>query len=473
MFDRRLFAVAVLGTALGALHQALIGSGSPRAVDELGGADIYILVPAAYLVATAIGAMGAWVLDRHRSASELLVLALGLFAAGAGLAAVSGAMWQLVVARAVAGLGAGALFAITLALARSSHSRHGVAAAAYVGAFAAGPLLGDIATEAVGWRPAFAVSFVVAIVALLVVAFATGSRVPLEPPAAGVASDGGSAGAGRGALALLGAALVGAALFVPIVFLPIAGSIRITGGDGVPTLALPLAIGAVLGALLAARLPAAAGLRPEIPLGALIVVVALLARLAAPTSLGGAAGWLTAAAIGLGGGLMLAGASWLVLGAAGARVLPLEAAARQLGGLVGLGIGAGALFGTLLDRLVANLRPIVDEVVAQVPSDYQFFARAAAEDALRTLGRELSAANIGGGEPGDPQTFADIVIARIPTDFQSLAAPYVDRLNGAFADALTAALSAAFTAGALLAAVALVVGFAASWLVRDRPIRAR
>jgi hypothetical protein len=205
----------------------------------------------------------------------------------------------------------------------------------------------------------------------------------------------------------------------------------------------------------------------------LIVVVALLARLAAPTSLGGAAGWLTAAAIGLGGGLMLAGASWLVLGAAGARVLPLEAAARQLGGLVGLGIGAGALFGTLLDRLVANLRPIVDEVVAQVPSDYQFFARAAAEDALRTLGRELSAANIGGGEPGDPQTFADIVIARIPTDFQSLAAPYVDRLNGAFADALTAALSAAFTAGALLAAVALVVGFAASWLVRDRPIRAR
>jgi hypothetical protein len=193
----------------------------------------------------------------------------------------------------------------------------------------------------------------------------------------------------------------------------------------------------------------------------------MLVQLAA-SSAGSAVGWVVAGVAGAGIGLALAGAAWLARVASGPRHAPLEAAALQLGGLVGLGIGAAALFGTLLDRLVGALRPIVDEVIAQVPAQFQFFARAAAEEALRTLDRELSAANIGGGDPGDPQTFADIVIARIPADFQALAAPYVDRLNQAFSDALTAALSAAFTVGALLAAVALVVAFAAAWLARPR-----
>ena len=123
----------------------------------------------------------------------------------------------------------------------------------------------------------------------------------------------------------------------------------------------------------------------------------------------------------------------------------------------------------LLDRLVANLRPIIDEVVAQVPALFRLFARGAADEALRTLGRELSAANIGGSGAGAPQTFADIVIARIPADFQALAAPYVDRLNQLFADALASALAATFTAGLVLAAVGLGVGLAAAWLARARP----
>jgi hypothetical protein len=348
--------------------------------------------------------------------------------------------------------------------------RHGIAAAGYAGAFALGPLVGDAAAGTVGWRPGFGASFVVAVASLAVVAFVGGPRVPLarESLPREERRDG---RAGRAALTLIAAALVGAAAFVPMVFLPAAGSIRIVGGDGVPTLALPLAIGAVFGALLAPRLPAVAGLRPEVPGGLFLIVLALLATLAAASS-AGAARPLIVAAAGLGAGLALAGASWLVALASGSRLAPLEAAGRQSGGLIGLGIAAAALFGTLLERLIANLRPIIDEVIAQVPAQYQFFARAAADDALRTLGRELSAANIGGGDPGDPQTFADIVIARIPADFQALAAPYVDRLDAAFADALGGALAAAFSAGALLAAVALVTGFAAAWLARTPAARA-
>jgi EmrB/QacA subfamily drug resistance transporter len=134
---------------------------------------------------------------------------------------------------------------------------------------------------------------------------------------------------------------------------------------------------------------------------------------------------------------------------------------RQIGGSVGLAI-AGTVFGTSLkERLPVELKPVVDEVVAQVPPQFQEQAAAAF-------------AAGGGGSAIDPntltgvgQSFGKVIIESAPAPFQPLLEPFRAAFDGAFNNALSLAIADTFYLGVATAAVALVAAVA----VRELPLR--
>ena len=434
MLDRGFFAAALLATALGGLNHALVGTLSPRLITDLGDPDLYVLIAGGYLIATIGGALAAVPIARRFPGPLLLWVALVTLIGGLFFGLVSVAMWQLVFARVLAGVGAGLAFVATLGLAGRDARGAAFITAAFGAGFALGPAVGGAVTDLAGWRWAFAASLAVAIVAVVLV-----RRSGPEAAAADVGAI--SPEATGGAVPVLALAAASAAAFVGLLFLPLAAGAGAGGGwIGSAIVAVPLGAALVLGALALPRV----GDRWAAITGLALLSVGLAARAALGSDR--TLGALVAVPVGLGAGLVLADLARV------ARSASLHVAVRQASGLAGLALGAVVMLVVLRERLVANLRPIVDAVLVDVPAELQAFARAAAEQALRQIGDQLNAANLTDATRG----FASVVIDRIPAEFQPAAEPYRDALNAAFADALRAGLVGAFLVGAGLAAVALV-----------------
>lgn len=129
--------------------------------------DVYALLLAALVMAAGAGSD---IVGRRK----VYLIGLVIFAVaslGCGLAPNIGA---LIAARAVQGIGAGAMFATTTALIAATYSGRergiafGVWGAVNGAAAASGPLLGGLLTEHLGWRAIFLVNLPVAALALFV-----------------------------------------------------------------------------------------------------------------------------------------------------------------------------------------------------------------------------------------------------------------------------------------------------------------
>lgn len=125
----------------------------------------YTLAFAAFLLSA-----GAWS-DRIGSRRAFLI-GLGLFGVGSAACAAAPSMGALIAARAVQGLGAALLMPCSLALIihifpAGPERRSALAAWAGISGIgmAAGPLLGGVLTDSVGWRAIFVVNLPVAVVA--------------------------------------------------------------------------------------------------------------------------------------------------------------------------------------------------------------------------------------------------------------------------------------------------------------------
>lgn len=127
--------------------------------------DVYVLVLAALLMAA--GSLSDRLGHRRVFVAGLVVFALASLACG--LAPNTGV---LVAARGVQGLGAAAMYATNAALLAAAYAGRdrsvafGVWGAANGAAAAAGPILGGVLTEHVGWRSIFFVNLPVAVVAV-------------------------------------------------------------------------------------------------------------------------------------------------------------------------------------------------------------------------------------------------------------------------------------------------------------------
>src|SRR5205085_4104314 len=101
--------------ALAALDQTIVATALPRIVGDLGGLSSYSWVFTAYLLATTVTVPLYGKLGDVYGRRPLFFVAIGLFLAGSALCGLSWGMPELIVFRAIQGLGAGGLFPLALA----------------------------------------------------------------------------------------------------------------------------------------------------------------------------------------------------------------------------------------------------------------------------------------------------------------------------------------------------------------------
>jgi EmrB/QacA subfamily drug resistance transporter len=153
----RILGMVMIGVFLAALDQTVVGTALPRIITDLGGNDLYTWAFTAYLLTSTISGPLYGKLSDLFGRRPIFLFGIGIFMVGSLLAGLSQEMWQLIGARGIQGLGAGALFPIALAVIGDlfSPSERGK----YQGLFGAvfglsvliGPAIGGLLTDSIGW----------------------------------------------------------------------------------------------------------------------------------------------------------------------------------------------------------------------------------------------------------------------------------------------------------------------------------
>ena len=153
----RVLGAVMVGVFLAALDQTVVGTALPQIITDLGGNDLYTWAFTAYLLTSTISGPLYGKLSDLFGRRPIFLFGIGVFMLGSLLAGLSQEMWQLVAARGVQGLGAGALFPIALAVigdlfAPSERGRYqGLFGAVFGLSVLIGPAIGGLITDTIGW----------------------------------------------------------------------------------------------------------------------------------------------------------------------------------------------------------------------------------------------------------------------------------------------------------------------------------
>lgn len=155
----------------------IINNGAPRIAGELDGTKLYAWLFAAYTLAATISVPVVGKLSDALGRRVFYLAGLAAFLIGSVGSAAAHDMAELIAGRAVAGLGAGALLALTGATIgdifppRERAKWMGLLMTNYGLAAMLGPIVGGIIADRYGWRWMFLVTIPLALVALMVLAF--------------------------------------------------------------------------------------------------------------------------------------------------------------------------------------------------------------------------------------------------------------------------------------------------------------
>ena len=156
--------ILCLGVALLAFNAFLASISLPTAVQELGGVALISWALPLFLVFAIVGGSGAALLKQRLGARTALLASSGVFLLGTVIAATATSMPQVLVGRALQGLGEGVVSAICFALipelfpSRLVPKVFGLQAMIWAIAAFGGPAAAGLLTEMVSWRAAFLVN---------------------------------------------------------------------------------------------------------------------------------------------------------------------------------------------------------------------------------------------------------------------------------------------------------------------------
>jgi EmrB/QacA subfamily drug resistance transporter len=509
----RVLGAIMVGIFLAALDQTVVGTALPRIISDLGGNGLYTWAFTAYLLTSTISGPLYGKLSDLFGRRPVFLAGITIFLVGSLLSGVSREMWQLVAARGVQGLGAGALFPIAMATIADlftfqERGRYqGLFGAVFALSSLLGPAIGGVITDTIGWPFVFFVNLPVGAVVLVTVR----RYLPAYRPAGD-----------RPRIDYVGATLFAAAL-VPI----LVGLTNKSTADWTdPSVGGLIALGAVvLVAFLTVERRAA---EPIVPLG-LFRIRAVSVSVA--TAFLAAAGFFTAvvflprwfqvvsgasATISgyemlplLGGVIISASAAGPIVARTGRYRRLMIVAMILLGTGVGLltqlradtplpvlwawmfvtGLGVGPVF-SVLPMIVQSNVPMTQ--IGAASSSVSFFQQIGGSVGLAitgtvfatSLGREIPVQLGAAGVPaavgqalaasggtgalgavgGNPSQF----VASLPADVRALVDPFAGTIVGAFHAAFSIATASTFVVGigATVLAGALVL------LFRDAPARA-
>ncbi|HYW22958.1 MAG TPA: MDR family MFS transporter [Terriglobales bacterium] len=171
-----MFGAVLLVLFLSSLDQTIVGTALPRIVSDLRGDNLYTWVVTSYLLTSTVTVPIYGKLSDVYGRRPMLLIGVVIFLVGSALSGLSQSMGQLIAFRGVQGLGAGALFPISLAIIGDLFSPQergryqGFFGAVFGVSFIIGPFLGGFLTDHASWRWVFYVNIPVGIAALAVIA---------------------------------------------------------------------------------------------------------------------------------------------------------------------------------------------------------------------------------------------------------------------------------------------------------------
>jgi EmrB/QacA subfamily drug resistance transporter len=175
---RAITAGLLLGMSLGALEATVVGTAMPTVIATLGGLAHYSWVFSAYLL-TSTASVPIWGrLSDLYGRRRLYVIGIVVFLVGSMLSGAATSMVPLILARALQGLGAGAIIPLSMTIIGELYTleERGRTQALFSGVWGlasiAGPLVGGYITDALSWRWVFFINLPFGLLALLVIAMA-------------------------------------------------------------------------------------------------------------------------------------------------------------------------------------------------------------------------------------------------------------------------------------------------------------
>ena len=169
-----ILAAVMLTLFLSALDQTIVGTALPRIVTDLGGNQFYVWAVTVYLLTSTITGPMYGKLSDQFGRRPLMMIGVGLFLVGSVLCSLSAEMWHLIAFRGLQGLGAGAIFPISLAIIgdlfspRERGRYQGLFGAVFGISMIIGPALGGFLTDSISWHWIFLVNVPIGLAALVV-----------------------------------------------------------------------------------------------------------------------------------------------------------------------------------------------------------------------------------------------------------------------------------------------------------------
>ncbi|MCL5067886.1 MAG: MFS transporter [Thaumarchaeota archaeon] len=177
--EKRILALIVAGLMtgmlLGAMDQTIVATAGPTIIGDLGGLSLYAWVFSAYILTQTVSMPVFGKLSDLYGRRKFFLLGLGIFMAGSIMSGLSQNIDELIVFRAIQGVGSGAFFPIAVAVVgvifppRQRGRVQGIFASVFGIAAVVGPSAGSFFVQSLSWRWVFYVNLPLGVASLILI----------------------------------------------------------------------------------------------------------------------------------------------------------------------------------------------------------------------------------------------------------------------------------------------------------------